>query len=249
MATLQDIHFDTVERKIYPRTFLITVFVVLNYNKVLEPNDVIARIPAFLKDYFNLEISPTEEEFNSGFAINGQNHSFLFSRGSLGVKSVGTNYVSFKETMTPLVYLLTSFLKNVLTITSLDCIKIRKVNILNAKEKDGILVSEDQLIKDFLSPELESRALPIDDDQELYNAHEFEGITDNNPFDIRFGFHQGKTPDGDRFVGLVLDETISKSSVMLDTLDEALIEINDIIFNMFHWSVNPNVLALMDKEL
>ena len=249
----QDIHFKPTMRKIYPRTFLNTVFVIFDYDTAMEPANKIPRIQNFIKDNFNLEINLKEEGFSSGFSIDSKDggHSYYFTRGSIGVKYMGNDYVSFTETMMPLIYRLVTFIKNVLSISATITIRIRKVNILNAREYDGTLVSDDQLIQDFLSQELTEVAEPVNDytELELENVKEFKGTTDKDLFAIHFGIHNGTLPDGGQFVGLVLDESVSRNHVSLNTVDEALISVNEKVFNMFHWSVSSNVIALMSQEL
>ena len=250
MTMTQNFIFETVERKVYPRTFLNTVFVVWDYDTANIPDDVVLRIRRFVKDNFNLEIGLTEEEFSHGFSIDNQQagHSYYFSRGSVGVKCKGENYVSFTETMMPLIYRLSAFVKNVLSSSLIGTIRIRKVNILNARKEDGDHVSEDQLVRDFLSPELTSRTEPVANYLGLDNVKGFYGTTNGDEFRICFGFQKGNTYDGEQFVGLVLDESVSRRSISLNTVDEALLEINSVIFNVFHWSVSPTFIALMNKE-
>lgn len=246
----QDLIFKTVERKVYPRTFLNTVFVVWDYDTTGIPDDVVLRIRRFVNDNFNLEIELTEEEFSHGFSIDNQQagHSYYFSRGRLGVKCKGENYVSFTETMMPLIYRLSAFVKNVLSSSFICMVRIRKVNILNARKEDNHLVSEEQLARDFLSTELISRTQPVANYLGLENVKGFSGTTNGDEFSICFGFQKGNTPDGEQFVGLVLDESVSRRSISLNTVDEALLEINSVVFNVFHWSVSPTLIALMKQE-
>lgn len=250
MTMTQDFIFETVERKVYPRTFLNTVFVVWDYDTACIPEDVVPLIRRFIKDNFNLEIGLTEEEFSHGFSIDNQQagHSYFFSRGRVGVKYNGENYVSFTETMMPLIYRLSSFVKNVLSSSLISNIRIRKVNILNARKEEGNLVSEDLLVRDFLSSELISRTHPVANYLGLDNVKGFYGTTNGDEFSICFGFQKGSTPDGEPFVGLVLDESVSRRSISLNTVDDALLEINSVVFNVFHWSVSPTFIALMNKE-
>lgn len=246
----QDLLFETVERKVYPRTFLNTVFVVWDYDTASIPDDVVLRIRHFVNDNFNLEIELTEEEFSNGFSIDNQQagHSYYFSRGRLGVKCKGENYVSFTETMMPLIYRLSAFVKNVLSSSLISSIRIRKVNILNARKEDGDLVSEDKLVRDFLSSELTSRTQPVANYLGLDNVKRFYGTMNGDEFSICYGFQKGNTPDGEQFVGLVLDESVSRRSIPLNTVDEVLLEINNVVFNVFHWSVSPTFIALMNQE-
>ena len=252
MTMTKDIHFETVERKIYPRTFLNTVFVVWEYESSYEPDDLILRIQRFLKDNFNLQIGLSEEDFSTGFSIDSQRagHSYYFTRGSIGVKYMGDNYVSFTETMMPLVYRLAAFVKSVLSIDTINKIQVRKVNILNAKGRDGILFDENQLIQEFLSQQLIANAQPISTEYlGLEKVKEYSGTTEGDGFDIHFGFQKGTSPEGVPFIGLVLDESVSRSQVELNTVDDALISINNMVYNIFHWSVNSNVIALMNQQL
>lgn len=249
----QDVHFEKVERKIYPRTFLNTVFVVFNYDTSKEPEDLIERIQIFVRDNFNLQITLSKEEINEGgFSIDSTDggQSYYFSRGQIGVKYMKPDYVSFTETMMPQIFRLVSFAKNVLSISSLESIQIRKVNVLNARGQGDSVISKSQLEHDLLSMRLIEAASPTGNYQDLYDAKQFKGVTDGDSFDIIYGFHEGSTPEGDRFVGLVLDESISKNQIQqLISVDKDLQDVNDKLFNMFHWSISTNMLAIMNKEL
>lgn len=251
MTMTPDIHFETKERKVYPRTFLNTVFVIFDYETAGEPADLILLVQRFVKENFNLEIVLTDEEYNKGFSIDniGAGHSYYFARGSVGVKYMGDNYVSFAESMMPLVYRLVAFMKNVISVPSISNVRIRKVNTFNAREHEDAPASKDKMIHDILSPELVAVARPSADYLGLQNVKEISGSTDGDAFEIHFGFHLGTAPDGSKFVGLVLDESVASKQVALNQVDEALRNVNDKVFNMFHWSINSNVLVIMSKEI
>ena len=247
----QEIHFDHVERRIYPRTFLNTVFVVFDYNASDEPKDLILRIQSFIKDSFNLHVELTEKEYSDGFSIESKDagHSYYFSRGSFGVKYMKDDYVSFTETMFPFIFRLLDFVRVVLSISMIDKVKIRKVNTLSILEQGDVHDIKKKLVRDILSNDLIALAKPTSEYLGLEDVKECTGTTNGDDFEIHFGFQRRDGSDGFRYVGLVLDESVSRKHVSLDTASDDLKEINEMIFNMFHWSITSNVVSLMNQQL
>ena len=245
-----DIHFDNVERKVYPRTFLNTVFVVFNYDIGMEPADLISRIKQFVLDGFNLKIDLTEEELVNGFSIDNPvaGFSYYFSKGNIGVKYMKLDYVSFTETMPPLIYRLITYVRTVLDINMLDDIQIRKVNVLNVREQNDLPIDKDRLVKDVLSQDLLTVSEPAKEFFGLHEAREFCGQTEDKEFVIHYGVQEGTAPEGFKYCGLVLDETVVKKKVALQDVDDKLKEVNEKLFDIFHWSVSSNLLALMNQE-
>ena len=247
---MRDFEFNKVERKVYPRTFLSAVFVIFEYDKIGEPDDLVPRVKQYIKDNFNLDVDLTGEDLNFGCSVDNDTagFSYYFSRGSIGVKYFKGDYVSFTETMAPHVYRLITYVKNVLEMPSLSSAQIRKVNILNVKTTEGAQMHNFNLETELLSENLRLNAEAASGYMDLENPKKLKGIADGNEFEINYGIQHGSLPNGDEFVGLLLEEIITNSNVRLEDVDDKLREINEKLFDIFHWSISPNMLALMNNE-
>lgn len=245
-------NFDVIPRKVYPKTFLNTVFVVFSYSLERITEDVLISLNRFLKETFNHEEKITEAVFKNGFSFENKKMgiSFYFSSKNIGVKYLKDDYYSFQITMMPLVYLLISFLKEAVPVMSISGMEIRKANVWDIKRKIEQAINEEDFINKYLSYNLVSNAVETKRGNSLRKVHLFKGESDTFTFEILYGLRDGKISDSEQYLGLVLDETVrSKSvSINLDDIDNELLSLNSKLYDVFHWSVSGTTIAYMNKD-
>ncbi len=245
----QEVLFENIERKVYPRTFLNTVFVVFSYTIDSWSEESMNSIKAFLKDYFSLSVDISADDFEIGLAIDSRegDFSYFFSKGYIGVKYMKQNYVSFPETMMPLIYRLTAFIKNCFSLAKIDKIEIRKINTWMSKKQEMDASIDNVMVNSLLSSELISRSTPGSAYEGLSSVREFAGTSNGYRFMIRYGF-DNRISSKENGVGLILDETITQEDVSFSEVEKALMDGNTLLYNIFHWSVSPTLLSYMSKE-
>lgn len=242
--------FDEYPRKVYKRTFLNTVFVVFSYSVEDVSQKTLSSINQFLRDNFNSQEDVVRETFLHGFSFDSEEKglSYFFSAKHLGIKYLKDDYVSFQQTMMPLLYPLIAFLKDTISVNTIADIDIRKVNIWAAKCQGNEPFDEKSLVNSFLSPSLISDAGSCGDDTDLRDAHMLKGKTNSLSFEVRYGF-KDREFKGDKYCGLILDERVNADSVSVENVEKALLNANNTLYNIFHWSVSKQTLAYMDKEV
>lgn len=247
---LQEMNFKVYPRKVYKRTFLNVAFVVFSYSIEDVSQEVLASINQFLLDNFNSSETITKENFLRGFSFDSEEKglSYFLSAKHLGVKYFKNDYVSFQQTMMPLIYPLMAFMRNVIPVTEIEDIKIRKVNIYAEKCQTGASFNEKHFVESFLSKDLISNAQSDGANNDLRDAHVFEGRTNSLYFTLKYGL-KNKEFDGTEYCGLILDECVKTDSVLLSNVETVLLDANTTLYNIFHWSVNKEILAFMDKEV
>lgn len=248
----QEMNFIDYPRKIYKRTFLDTVFVVLSYSINQMTEELISSINQFLRENFNAQENITKDLFDKGFSIDNEEKgfSYFFSSHYLGVKYFKDDYVSFHQTMMPLFYPLMAFLKNIVFVKMVSKLFIRKANIWTIKQNSNNKYDEINLINTFLSTDLVSQAHSYNPavDDNLRDAHRLIGKTDSFEFDILYGLRDSKLSETDQYVGLVLFENVQVESLPISEMETILLSMNNTLYNIFHWSVSKKTLAYMSQE-
>ncbi len=241
--------FEDYPRKVYKRTFLNTVFVLLSYSVEDLSVQFIAELNQFLRDIFDIQEDVSEETFKNGFSIDNEEKgiSYFFSAEHLGVKYMKDDYVSFPQTMMPLIYPIMSFLNNVMSNKIIEDIGIKKVNIWNAKLNQDKAFNEIRFAGDFLSADLITQAKAIDSEKSR-DTHCFVGETESFEFIVQYGFIDREFED-DKYCGLVLDECVKATKVPVEEVERVLLKENNTLYNIFHWSVSKKTLDYMNMEV
>ena len=242
----EEITFKSVERKVYSRTFLSGVIVVLSYTMGREA--ALLDLQNFLKENFGLLDTLPSDALEKGISVDDRDksYSFFFSKEHVGIKYMKSDYVSFTVTMMPYVYRLLVFLKTVANVQEISKIQIRKVNTWYvAKDKAEDV---DVMIKDFLSNELRQSSKGDTDTPDLKSVQVFSGFSGGCSFGIRYGIHDETTPDGDEFRGLILEEDLFREKVCISEIETVLVEMNSLLYNIFHWCVSASTIAYMNQE-
>lgn len=244
------IHFDDYPRKIYKRTFLNTVFVVLSYSIGEISEAILESVNRFICENFNSQENVTEDNLRRGFSFDNEEKgvSFFFSTKHVGVKYLKDDYISFQQTMMPLIYFLMTFLRNALNVSMIDDISIRKINTWPVKRPQDKPFDENRFVKDFLSTNLISQSDADESSGNLENAHCFKGSTESLSFIIKYGT-LNREYEGDMYCCLVLDESATAMGVQISDTESILLKVNNTLYNIFHWCVSEQTLAYMNKEI
>lgn len=147
----------------------------------------------------------------------------------------------------PLIYRLTAFIKNCFSLARIDKIEIRKINTWMSKTQEKDVSIDNVMVNSLLSSELISRSTPGPDYEGLSSVREFAGTSNGYRFMIHYGF-DNRISSKENGVGLILDEAITQEDVSFSGIEEALMEGNTLLYNIFHWSVSPTLLSYMSKE-
>lgn len=240
--------------KIYPNTFLQNVVVVMGFegNAAGKPDQDIPvdRLKTFLLDNFGF-VLPEGETRNFASLSNddmGLNFQFYNNKTSLRVNC--KNYQSFEATIMPLVYKLRAYVREVLGRDSVDYVKIRKVNMFPfqlPEQYDESIYG--QMMHHLLNNDLLD--CPSEESEQIENGktplerHLIED--DKYVFTIKTGVI--KASDREDVCVVILDtssRTTNTVPVALSEIETNIRQQNQRMFDLFHWTVNDEVIEVME---
>ena len=252
--------FEHKEHKVYKHTFLNETQVAMIFDEItdemLSDEGVAMKFETYFKRFFRSDdkasdfktrevISKVDKEKSLRFDIT-KNYIFL---------SVSHDkYVNFIESVMPFVVGMKAFVFGVLGYSNVKNLLVRKTNIFPFNIQDaemtphvGAMVKRAMLSPELLTQNVTNSAEGIAGAFGTVDAREMT-INDRFSLLLRSGL---ATPKGnDKRYSLILDSAIQFSEavpVEEGGIDRRLVEMNDILFDAYHWSVNRKVIALMEK--
>lgn len=255
MDEIQIPHIE--EHKIYKNTFLQHIGVAMTYRKITA-KDAPESFEKDIKTFFERFLAPLEYDnnfFEKGIFVHADNKG----RVNLALKSNGSyvsiersKYVNFVESALPLVTLPKLFAFSVLNIKTLNNLAIRKINLFpfGATNDQQVKEASQTVYESLLSPDFNSLEITkrMDDNQYVTPVLERWFRYDIYRYQIKTGIYADRTLKGRYY--LIFDSSVRYDKGMRiaeGSIDRKLIELNDRMYDLFHWSASEQVLDLMNK--
>lgn len=244
--------FEHIERKVYKRTFLQQVDVRLEYPVIGKDELTSALVEAagaFFKKHFQLDSKDRSLIERELFLKDDEQQLALLFSPAASMLSVGyKNYNTFYESVLPHLYPVKEYVLNVLGKTDVRAY-LRKVNVFSIEnhseedqEKRDRLFLQNVFSSDFLNTEYSKSNAVIDgENTELY-IRSFQ--IDDVSLELRTYFLH---PDSG--VSSIFFDSIVCFDAGASNLDVLLEKSNNILYDVYHWSVSEGIIDIMNSEV
>lgn len=237
------------QHKIFKNTFLQNTFAELHFPQITagEWNNGV-QIQFFLNKYFHINTTITWDNIQKGFSLTNKDTDVTihFSKDFVGVRVGRKNYQSFATSVMPYLYLLKGYVKEALLRDNVASIEVRKINLWPYYEEESKnQLGEHGILRTILSEPLINNAK---------GGKEIEGVQlhtqeyQERETSICIGYGITKNDSGP----IVILDTTAKSEqtqpTSLSDVEAKLDELNNFLYDAYHWSVTENVIQWMDGK-
>ena len=239
--------FAHKEHKIYANTFLQNVLVEWYYPLPNQEFDD-GLLKTFFKDNFNIELL-IEEGISFPVMIGSTDHSINLYFGKDAFKlRVGVDAYKGFRSLRFFFNKGLDFLK-ILQVERMERIRIRKINIWPYENIGGKNTSKEILLQKIFSGNLLKGNIihsSNDASQVLWDKC-FKNEDQSEDICIKYGF----SSNYEDYKDLMILDTYIERTMEISNNDIAvnLIQMNQILFDAYHWSVNQKIVEIMDKEI
>ena len=239
--------FPSIERKVYPKTFLKDVHMTIRFDAMERTSELDAEVEKFFKESFSLEGISTSS-LEKGIKVFSKNMQIVFGFGlnmvELTVKQ--PDYVSYTH-IQPCRELMKKYLC-VLKVKDLKGLMMYKYNQLEYQTTGDKQMKD--VMRDVFSGELmlDEEDIPTDNTR----WEKTRQIPDGNPvqslFTIEYGYR--KDAQDSRCGALTLKTQIESTmdGIALTDVEKRMELFNQTLDDGFHWCVVPEIIKMM-KEL
>ena len=237
------------QHKIFKNTFLQNTFAEFHFPQIKKSeweNGV--KIQSFLNKYFHISTSVTWENIQKGFFLTNKDTDVTihFSKDFVGVRVGRKNYQSFATSVMPYLYLLKGYVKEVLSRDNVASIEIRKINLWPYYEEESKnQLGEHEILHTILSAPLINEAKDVKEiEGALIQTKEYQ-VRETS---ICIGYGITKNESGP----IVILDTTAKSEqtqpTSLNDVEAKLDELNNFLYEAYHWSVTEKVIQWMEGK-
>lgn len=246
----------TKEHKVFQRTFLARVGVILYFNSINEStwsqqkeelvrSFILNRYgKSFDTDFLHKAVSIQAEDGNLTIV--------LMNGCVMGIVDA-ENYRSFEETAIPQIFRLREFLEDVLDVRCVSKLILRKLNIWRFSRNDSEVVDEEKR-NELLNFVFSKALLGMDSDDVSESDAKF-GIFkiltfEDADFDCKMNLALNPVSGSDKTYNVVLDTSIIyENNRSLDGSTQVWKTMNQYAYDAFLWSVSDNVKAIMNGTI
>ncbi len=242
---------------IYPTTFLQNVVVSMRYlpghYSPEDEKEIIAESNSFFLENFGIDfqVDSLGRQFN--LTNEEDDMGYVFTPNSAMVRVGRKHYTSFDASVMPNIYRLRNFVFKVLKQNMIDALQVRKLNMFPVQIEGPVNEDVFRNMENYL---LSSDLLQID--KTPYQVLQIENavtgvykreIEDGNNL---FSIVTSTTRRGeDNTYNLVLDISCrtsdSSEGITEEKVEERLTELNQRLFDLYHWSVSNEVTDVMTQ--
>lgn len=243
-------------RKVYKNTFLQNVFISVRFDKINRnsiPNDFYEKWDKYIRTTFN-NLEPQSDFFDNPVSISREDGVFtiFLSNGLVGAVIGAKDYRSFVDNVLPQLYKLRTFLKDVLNSPKINCLSVRKVNIWQFNSNDKITINQEKLRKSIFSSlflNKKANGKLDEDEKRIPFMHKYNWVDDDtkNQVIVRTIFLP-RRHDGAFAQILDTEALFCEKDITLEQLEGKSIELNDILYDLYHWCVNTRILDIMEDN-
>lgn len=243
---------------IYPTTFLQNVVVSMRYTPKQyspeEEKEIIAESNSFFLENFGIDFQVDSLNRQYNLTNEEEDMGYLFNPNSAMVRVGRKHYTSFDASVMPNIYRLRNYIFKVLKQEKIDSIHVRKLNMfpvqIEGPVNEGVFNNMENFLlsSDLLQTEkVPEQSLQVGNAVTAVYKREIE--EDNNLFRIL----TSTTKRGeDNTYHLVLDIScrtkVSNEGITEDKIEERLNELNQRLFDLYHWAVSNEVTDVMSQS-
>lgn len=240
---------------IYPTTFLQNVVVSMKYAPEDYTPEVVREIIAesnrfFLENFgIDFHVDSLKRQFN--LTNEEEDMGYFFAPDSAMVRVGRKHYTSFDASVMPNIYRLRNYVFKVLRKSKISGLLVRKLNMFPVKiegpvdenvfgKMEGFLLSSDLFQMDKVSDQTIQIANAVT------SFYKREIIDGDNLFNILTSVTKRGDDNTYNFVLDISCETNDlKEGITEDKIEERLTELNQRLFDLYHWSVSNEVTDVM----
>lgn len=250
--------FGHIEHKVYPNTFLentsVSIFTAPWNGQYYDGFD--RRFAEAMERDFQLKIDPQQFRKSSFMNVEDEEQlvTYLFYPDKAQVRIARKKYVSFDKTVIPLLSPMKSFVFGVMGQKVIENLLIRKLNVfpIQGDSEEDVNSKLDNIYGFMFKDELVKTAKDVEIPENAPWIMSFRKAVmddDETEMTIRIGISKAEK---DKMYNVILDSSVKlkeKQNIVEGAIDQQLRQLNDELFDAFHWSVNNSVLSLMQKEV
>ena len=239
--------FPDVKYRQYKNTFLQNVFITFSFESNVSKEEAEINYKEYSKAFFGLGNNSNNICEGASITKKDMSLSYLFSTNNVSIFFNGQKYVSFSETAIPSIFKLRDYFSKVVKVNTLPKISIRKVNIWNI-EKSSKEIDVDELMAAIFSRNLINELSTEDlkeEEKEIPHFRKAVWECDSRKVSIRTAL-MSPIKRNDNFYHLILDTQIDEEKEYhMDTICSDMLELNSVLFDVYHWCVSQSVLDIM----
>lgn len=228
--------FPHITHKRYQLTFLESVKLMMVYD---GQNDMYDAFKAFFEEFFKISITPKQFDIKNADALrlrdSKSEERFKFSRNVVEVIIDGESYINFDTSLMPFISSFQDYLQKI--GGDVHNLTIEKINLWPAQDAKA---TQNDLMNVIFSKNLLQH--PSDSEGEM-KVCEFKVGDSITSIVIRYGViakEDSRT--------LILDTVCNKSAkVRAEDIIPIAREMNQFLFDTYHWSVTPEVIKAMGQ--
>ena len=250
--------FDHKNHEVYPNTFLENTAVTLfasDWNGVFSGNfdDL---YPKFVERFFRLKKSVDQFKKDLEMSVTAPDDglSYIFNPNKARLSVDRKKYVSFVDNIMTELFPLKDFMYRVMERSVIENVQVRKLNILpiEAEDDNEIVENADNVYAFLFKKELIEyvKDQPIPDSAPWILSFRRANV-DNGNVDISIRIGISKVRNRQKHYNVILDSSarcINHSPIEEGAVDGLLLNLNDCLFDAFHWCVKSEIVEMMRKE-
>ena len=237
------------QHKIFKNTFLQNTFAELHFPQITESEwNNGDPIKSFLNKYFHIETVVTWDNILKGISLTNKDTDVTihFSKDFVGVRVGRKNYQSFATSVMPYLYLLKGYVKEVLLRDNIASIDVRKINLWPYSEEESKNKLDDhEIVHTIISEPLINAANVV---KEVEGGQIQTKEYQERETSLCIGYGVTKNDGGP----IVILDTIAKSEqtqpTSLSDVEAKLDELNNFLYDAYHWSVTEKVILWMEGK-
>lgn len=243
-------------RREYKNTFLQNVLVKIDFKErnLIDSEEVSRKWNEFVVSNFNNSSNKTNlpvDFFETPIRVSRKdgNCSFFFSKKVVSAVVGAKDYRTFVDSVIPQIYKISKFLTDVISTNEITRLSLRKINIWQFKFNGTSSIKPDEVRKILFSNALmsheESRALN-EDEQNIDNLHKYEWEDGDKKAIVKTFFIPPK--QANVFAQVLDTELQMNTPIQINQVQDNFIELNNILYNLFHWCVSERVIDVMSGK-
>lgn len=240
--------FAHKDRKIYANTFLQNVLVEWYYTPITEELDQ-DRVKYFLSEKFKIQIEEGKDlQYPIIVSSKAKEVQIFFGRDVFRMNMRVNLYKGFGSLVSLLGYGFDYLKLN--EIQNVHRCLIRKIDVFPFQNMSGNNTSNETLLsKIFSKGLLDGISVSSNNAFQSFWSKSFNKNDGSENVIINFGFRLKQNDLSDKQVenNMVLDFSVDRKMDMpSDMIKNNLFEMNQILFDAFHWSVNQDIIDIME---
>ena len=249
--------FPSIEHKLYKITFLLNTFTKLSFSERNDENcggDVKKRITGFLEDCYGMQ-NHSYPQVPISLSRKDEGVQFVYTKDSAMVRINRNAYHSFGATLLPEASKLRRFVFDVLGLDRVNRVDVRKISVFPMKiSSEGFDISN---LREYMGSILSEKVLSLTTIDEVesvqgavapFTLHQMEDHENGFRYDILIGMV--RDPKMENIYNVVLDSVCfcnPEGGIVVNELERKQLEMNQCLYNLFHWAVQDHVIAVMEK--